>query len=1077
MGKLPTPDQLGTRDPQPSTGVATYNPNVLDSAAPGLATAKVAGQLTNELDHYVAIEQEKDDTTRVEDAWNKYKSAAVDMTAGEQGVLNTKGGDAVNGKLLETVDTRLTDTRKTVLESLTNADQRRRFTERANATDLQVKTQVLSHVATERQTYAATVMQGQESAARVQVGLDPSSDQNFDQTKQLLERQAGTFMDLRGIKDKDARQQYLDKLNDNLWTTRIDKLLYNMPELAEAKFRGAAENIVDPQVRLTYQARTREVALGVISTQDATKIINEVRVAEGERVYAQLAPGTRDKELALLNVALQKDPNNVDLQQAKYAVENNVTKENTTGLPNSRDIAAQLPLAMGRVEKMANARYGDNPGNPDRAAYISKTQAAVTARIQQDVQQLNAVQEQATGKLLDAVAGIGADGPIGAGGTQTVSQGGQPGAGRMKLTNFSQIQANPELMAAYQKMDYKQKILVQNALDSNQKKDEVGDPSLYNELRNRIVLPPNDPNKINWIQSIWQDPRVQAGKLNIAQMNSLRTLLTEDATDDGRSQQAVKKSGETLVKSMFEGDMVLTEAGTNKGKAAYAQALWAMNADRMIGLYKQQGKPINELFDPTPGAKNSLVTPEAIAQFKTMAGSATSTAGALSNAAKNAQPPAPPPAAVPAGIDTKDKLDAWIKTLPPNVDRFTDPGGTVRMISGRTAQPAPGPSSAAPAAAPAVAGAPRPAPPGSIVMDANGQIVQLPAVSDYGNRPDGTQKGNGFLGPLERPDGRVSTELSIGVPVKGKEMDIPLLVPTLTKPEVDHLLQSPDGAPPKKGVDKVFDGIVDKAIAHAEKRLAAGKSVFAGPDESPKAAAKAAVDDIPTLVEGPALPKGARTEEQKIAAAARLEDVLGKAVKSGILQSLGPVAMVADAVGAEQGMRIVKRAAGEFVQFIKGLSPSEEERSVTGFRALVKQGTFRANEDTVVLLNNFLVSKKGTEAENTKAAKMLKVIADKLGIETTPPDANSGGGGGRGTMTKAEADAAAQSGIFDDNDRMEQEKRKAAAQPAAAGYKTGTDDKRGTVTDAQEQQLRGFLQQRGMSASQIDAEVKRLKKR
>jgi hypothetical protein len=95
--------------------------------------------------------------------------------------------------------------------------------------------------------------------------------------------------------------------------------------------------------------------------------------------------------------------------------------------------------------------------------------------------------------------------------------------------------------------------------------------------------------------------------------------------------------------------------------------------------------------------------------------------------------------------------------------------------------------------------------------------VQEPEeLSGYGNRSDGTPKGKGFLGELKRPDGKVSTELSIGVNFDGKETEIPSLVPTLTKPEIDHLLNG--GQPTKQ--------IIDKAVEHARSRMSQGKSPF-----------------------------------------------------------------------------------------------------------------------------------------------------------------------------------------------------------------------------------------------------------
>jgi len=39
-------------------------------------------------------------------------------------------------------------------------------------------------------------------------------------------------------------------------------------------------------------------------------------------------------------------------------------------------------------------------------------------------------------------------------------------------------------------------------------------------------------------------------------------------------------------------------------------------------------------------------------------------------------------------------------------------------------------------------------------------------MADYGNRPDGSKKGRGYFGEIKRPDGAVSTELSVSVEFK-----------------------------------------------------------------------------------------------------------------------------------------------------------------------------------------------------------------------------------------------------------------------------------------------------------------------
>ena len=92
----------------------------------------------------------------------------------------------------------------------------------------------------------------------------------------------------------------------------------------------------------------------------------------------------------------------------------------------------------------------------------------------------------------------------------------------------------------------------------------------------------------------------------------------------------------------------------------------------------------------------------------------------------------------------------------------------------------------------------------------------------YGLRPDGTPKGAGYFGELKRPDGDISTELSIGIDFGKGEMEIPMLVPNLNKAEIDHLLKGGEPTP----------SIIDKAVAHARMRIDNGMSPFAGPEDA-----------------------------------------------------------------------------------------------------------------------------------------------------------------------------------------------------------------------------------------------------
>lgn len=99
----------------------------------------------------------------------------------------------------------------------------------------------------------------------------------------------------------------------------------------------------------------------------------------------------------------------------------------------------------------------------------------------------------------------------------------------------------------------------------------------------------------------------------------------------------------------------------------------------------------------------------------------------------------------------------------------------------------------------------------------------LPKDSDW-LRADGSRKGLGFFGVLNRPDGRVSSELSMGTSdVDGTEQEIPLLVPTLSHDEIQYLL----AASPGDWQNPMMKAIAAKAVAFAQGRQKAGKPFFA----------------------------------------------------------------------------------------------------------------------------------------------------------------------------------------------------------------------------------------------------------
>lgn len=89
----------------------------------------------------------------------------------------------------------------------------------------------------------------------------------------------------------------------------------------------------------------------------------------------------------------------------------------------------------------------------------------------------------------------------------------------------------------------------------------------------------------------------------------------------------------------------------------------------------------------------------------------------------------------------------------------------------------------------------------------------------FGRRRDGTPKGRGFFGLLRGPDGRTKTEFTVGLNINGKEMDVPTLVPTLTRKERNAVVNMKHG-------DDLPHSVMVKAREHAVSRLSRGLSPF-----------------------------------------------------------------------------------------------------------------------------------------------------------------------------------------------------------------------------------------------------------
>ncbi|HKR17728.1 lytic transglycosylase domain-containing protein [Rhizorhapis sp.] len=130
--------------------------------------------------------------------------------------------------------------------------------------------------------------------------------------------------------------------------------------------------------------------------------------------------------------------------------------------------------------------------------------------------------------------------------------------------------------------------------------------------------------------------------------------------------------------------------------------------------------------------------------------------------------------------------------------------------------------------------------------------------STWGNRADGSAKGTGWLGVIQRPDGGVSTEISVGVNIDGKETEIPLLVPGLDQQEIAYLTKNnPDQQANPDFLRNMPPSIMQKAVQFARQRVAQGLSPFKQDGEGGQQNGPINLGDLPHPSAHPAYNKDA----------------------------------------------------------------------------------------------------------------------------------------------------------------------------------------------------------------------------
>ena len=737
--KLPSLETQERPTPRPGTGVAGYRGATGAETVVGEAAMRMGAQLGQAGDEIYAalkVEEERTNTTRAEEALSKLREKQLDLTIGpENGYNNLKGAAAVNRPLAKEWGEKFNQAYRDIESTLGNDDQKAKFKQRATIARLQYDEGILRHLASENDTSAKQMLEGAIRTEVASAQANPYSGEAMAIGLERVQNIVRKEVQRQGYMGKEATEQTeiaMRKVRDSMWTARIEAVMYRQPMTAEKLFRDNAEQISDPALRLQLQAKTREAAFGVQGSMEAQKIIDEYR-SSPERVggvvdvklgaraqeladkqFAGTATKAEVKELTGLYKQMRPGGGEVDpaVVQAGGMPGTDPATANTSGMPIARDIAAELPFMLTKVEKRADALYGTDPSNPDRAAFVKRVTQELQAKISADVQQLNAIQKKNQGTIIDAVAGMSAPG---SGVALAGGRGGSPG---QMITSFAQIQANPTLFAAWQGLDVQAKVAAMNMIEANQRADQKGDEKLYWDTWNRIHLPVGDPKKIDFYGQIIG--LAGPGKLSTTQIGQLRAEIDRAETPGGRSVTQLRKAADSSVENWFRTNLntnllFMDQKLTNPTAYMDWTNRWREEVGKKIDALIAADNPgaIRNLFQLD--SKESVIKPE---YLQTFMGAQGATLKDQADAVRAGAPAAGKSIAQPKTIDTREKLDAWVKTLPADVTTFVGTDGKAYKVPGRAVQPA---AEAVPARGEPASAAPL------ARMDDTGKIVTPPA--------------------------------------------------------------------------------------------------------------------------------------------------------------------------------------------------------------------------------------------------------------------------------------------------------------------------------------------------------------
>lgn len=848
MAQLPNPLQYADRRaPRPSGEVISYRPVSGAESAPGEAMFQVGRQTVNEADQMwqrVQVEQKKLDTLRAEEALNTLRQQQIDMTVGEEnGFVKKRGSEAVNGELFKTYSNQFNDKIKLIEGQLGNPEQKQMFMQRANMLGMEFQQDLLRHIQGERKTYDHQVLQGTIDVETRKASESWNNQPALDTSLLRIKSAINKYADENGW-SKEAREAALLAGEGKVHTTVLQQMLATENYTAAKDYFEKNRAGIDP-------AYAKVVEKGV---QDG--------------VEKQVAGQYR---LAYVNTR--------DNAQGLRKLQDTISKDGRLDDNRKASLLGPIEHALDRIQKQQEMAY-NRQVRAVGGQISSVTQAALHGYGSQPQDLLAMVSAaKGTGMEADAARAVALSNLTS---NLAMLPANQRSAEIDKLE--AEVRANPTGGGKKGPLDW-QVIGALRTLDHNLTEETKKDPYGFAVRRGLVTAAPIDWNnpgasaeqlsaRFNIAGTMAQHYNAPLKPLSPEEVTAIKTSLDKQpperksawlanlAAASGASPQG-RAGYRAIMGQLAQDDPVTASAGIQaaRGNAKTSSAI--LNGQAILNPpTKEDGKPGGALIGMPPetemrkrfDAEAPLPAYDGNVQARNID---YQTVKAL-YADKVSKSKSKDTSILDTDLwdqSIKEAMGGFAKIngkqtiLPEGVDSSQFKSGLRARINDLKTQGRLGVDQQPERleglpVVPVASGVYRIMNGTSYMVDKDNKPIELnfnqppmggetpprrgsirggkaPWETGYGQREDGTEKGSGYFGELKRPDGKISTELTVGVEIDGKETQIPTLVPGLSKAQVDHLLAG----------GKPTDAIVDKAVAHARKRMKDGKSVFAEPGE------------------------------------------------------------------------------------------------------------------------------------------------------------------------------------------------------------------------------------------------------